>query len=72
MNTSGVEKSTELIKEGTFLWEASQAYKDNANITKYMNWLAQNTEHSFENYQDLWEWSVDELELFWQDNMGVL
>ena len=66
MNTSGVEKSNELIKEGTFLWEASQAYKDNANITKYMNWLAQNREHSFENYQDLWEWSVDELELFWQ------
>ena len=60
------ENSAEVIREGTFLWEASQSYKDDANITKYMKWLAENNHLSVENYQELWQWSVDELEDFWE------
>ncbi|WP_342514905.1 acetoacetate--CoA ligase [Sporosarcina sp. FSL K6-1522] len=66
MNLFEKENSTEVIKEGTFLWEANQSYKDNANITKYMKWLADNNKPSFANYQALWQWSVDELEDFWE------
>ena len=51
--------------EGTLLWEPSEGLKADANISRYMRWLEENKSLSFENYEDLWEWSVTELEEFW-------
>ena len=51
--------------EGTLLWEPSEELKENSNIVHYMRWLEGNKGFSFENYQDLWEWSVADLEGFW-------
>jgi len=51
--------------EGTLLWEPSEGLKENANITRYMRWLAEEKSREFESYQDLWEWSVTDLEGFW-------
>jgi acetoacetyl-CoA synthetase len=51
--------------EGTLLWEPSEGLKENANITRYMRWLAEEKDREFESYQDLWEWSVTDLEGFW-------
>ena len=51
--------------EGTLLWEPSEEFKENANISRYMEWLEKEKGHSFEDYGELWEWSVTELEEFW-------
>lgn len=51
--------------EGTLLWEPSEELKANANITRYMRWLEETKGLSFEGYEELWEWSVTEIEAFW-------
>ena len=51
--------------EGTLLWEPSAEFKENANISRYMKWLEEEKGHSFEDYAELWEWSVTDLEGFW-------
>jgi acetoacetyl-CoA synthetase len=51
--------------EGTLLWEPSEDFKENARISDYMNWLRDEQDLSFEDYKDLWEWSVNELDGFW-------
>ena len=52
-------------KEGALLWEPSEEHKENSNIARYMKWLEERKELSFEGYHDLWEWSVADLEGFW-------
>ena len=51
--------------EGTPLWEPSEKLKENARIFDYMKWLRDEKDLSFEDYNDLWEWSVTDLEGFW-------
>ena len=51
--------------EGTLLWEPSQEFIENANVTRYLRWLEENKQLSFDSYEDLWEWSVTDLEGFW-------
>ena len=51
--------------EGTLLWEPPEELKENANISHYMQWLKKNKGLSFEDYHELWEWSVENLEGFW-------
>ncbi|HXR64656.1 MAG TPA: acetyl-coenzyme A synthetase N-terminal domain-containing protein, partial [Ktedonobacteraceae bacterium] len=53
------------IKEGTLLWEPSTSMKEQANLTQYMRWLAQEKELHFSDSERLWAWSVDHLEDFW-------
>ena len=35
-------------------------------IRLYQNWLKQNRGISFERYEDLWQWSISDLDAFWQ------
>jgi acetoacetyl-CoA synthetase len=51
--------------EGTRLWEPSEEFKENARISDYMKWLKAEKGLAFEDYNDLWEWSVTDLEGFW-------
>ncbi|MGB3682069.1 MAG: acetoacetate--CoA ligase [Rubrobacteraceae bacterium] len=51
--------------EGTLLWEPSEEFKEGANISHYMRWLEENKNLSFDGYEELWEWSVTDLEEFW-------
>ena len=51
--------------EGTLLWEPSEEFKENANVSRYMEWLEKKKGLSFDDYGELWEWSVTELEEFW-------
>lgn len=53
------------IKEGTLLWEPSMAMKEQANLTHYMHWLAQEKGLHFNENEALWAWSVEHLEDFW-------
>ena len=54
------------ITEGTLLWEPSPAVKEQANLSHYIEWLGNERGLTFQSYHELWEWSVAELEHFWQ------
>jgi acetoacetyl-CoA synthetase len=54
-----------LISEGTLLWEPSVEQQRASGMFKYMQWLNKNRRLSFNDYQSLWQWSVDHLEDFW-------
>lgn len=53
------------LTEGTLLWEPSAELKAHANITHYARWLTEHYGLTFSTYDDLWRWSVAELEPFW-------
>ena len=36
-----------------------------ANVTAYMRWLRETKSLSFETYEELWRWSVTDLDAFW-------
>ncbi len=52
-------------REGTLLWEPSEGFKRDAVISRYMGWLREEKNLSFDDYPELWEWSVGNLEGFW-------
>jgi acetoacetyl-CoA synthetase len=54
------------IQEGELLWKPSENLKASANITIFQQWLKENKKLSFESYDQLWQWSVDEVEQFWE------
>src|ERR671922_1859562 len=49
------------MPEGQLLWEPSAEEKERARLTDYMRWLGR----GFETYDELWRWSVEDLEGFW-------
>ncbi|WP_217587249.1 acetoacetate--CoA ligase [Lentibacillus saliphilus] len=53
------------IEEGTILWTPTEERKRVSNIYAYMNWLKEEREKDFSSYQDLWKWSVHDIEGFW-------
>ena len=57
---------TQTVSEGTVLWEPTDDFKNRAAITCYLQWLAAEKGLCFEDYTGLWEWSVREIEDFWQ------
>ncbi|MFD1038210.1 acetoacetate--CoA ligase [Virgibacillus byunsanensis] len=54
------------IEEGTLLWEPSNSWKEQSNLHDYMKWLKEHKKLDFKDYHSLWEWSVNELEHFWE------
>ncbi|MEJ2112459.1 MAG: AMP-binding protein [Flavobacteriaceae bacterium] len=48
------------------LWEGSLQFKTNSHLYHYQEWLQQNYNLKFENYQCIWEWSLDHIDLFWE------
>jgi acetoacetyl-CoA synthetase len=51
--------------EGTLLWEPSEEFKENTVISRYMKWLKDERDLTFDGYDELWEWSVTDLDGFW-------
>jgi acetoacetyl-CoA synthetase len=47
------------------LWVASEEERRNANVTRYMQWLAQEKGLHFQEREELWRWSVTHVEDFW-------
>jgi acetoacetyl-CoA synthetase len=54
------------VAEGTLLWEPSPARRRRANITRYVRWLAANGYGNPRTYDELWRWSIEDLERFWE------
>ncbi|HZL55319.1 MAG TPA: acetoacetate--CoA ligase, partial [Solirubrobacteraceae bacterium] len=47
------------------LWEPSAAERERAAMTRFMGWAGERRGRPFADYDELWRWSVDELEEFW-------
>lgn len=54
------------IAEGTLLWRPSDAAKSRSQLARFMRWLEAERGLSFGAYADLWQWSVSDLEGFWE------
>lgn len=48
------------------LWQPSLELRQQSRLTAYMNWLASTKGLGFNNYQELWAWSVDDIQGFWR------
>ena len=48
------------------LWEPSDKFKQDSQLNSYCNWLEDKHNLSFDSYHDLWQWSVDNTEAFWE------
>ncbi|HAV09683.1 MAG TPA: hypothetical protein DCX13_12515, partial [Rhodobacteraceae bacterium] len=48
------------------LWEPTEDRAAASRMADYQKWLAQQKGLSFDDYPALWQWSVDNLEPFWQ------
>jgi len=51
--------------EGELLWEPSAELVERSRLTEFMRWLEAERGLAFDGYQELWQWSVDDLDGFW-------
>jgi acetoacetyl-CoA synthetase len=54
------------VSEGTLLWEPTEERKKSSGMYQYMQWLKERRGLEFQDYDALWQWSVDHLEDFWE------
>jgi acetoacetyl-CoA synthetase len=54
------------LAEGELLWEPNAEFKQRAHLKRYMEWLAQEWNLRFDDYESPWRWSVDDLDAFWR------
>ncbi len=47
------------------VWRPSQQQRESAVITAFCRWLGNRRQRRFNTYEELWEWSVTDLEGFW-------
>jgi acetoacetyl-CoA synthetase len=50
---------------GDILWTPPPEMRHTTEIGRYMNWLRDERGHDFGSYEQLWRWSVSDLEGFW-------
>ncbi len=60
------ETNAATVREGELLWNPSPAQSAQANLTRFTEWLERERGRRFTSYEELWRWSVSELESFWQ------
>ena len=53
-------------RRGRVLWRPSEEDRRRSRIGRYMRWLAEERGLAFDGYDDLWRWSVTDLDAFWR------
>jgi len=53
-------------REGDVLWSPSSEQIRASRLSEYQNWLSANKGLDFGTYAALWQWSVEEIDVFWQ------
>lgn len=48
------------------VWIGSRQVQATSNVARFMNWLRETGRVQIGDYDDLWSWSVDRIEEFWQ------
>lgn len=54
-----------MVDQPALLWQPDRQRVASSRLTHFTGWLASQRQQSFDSYQDLWQWSVDDLEGFW-------
>ena len=54
------------MQESELLWAPSASQIDRANVTQLIKWLGQERGLHFADYRALWQWSVEDIDGFWQ------
>ncbi|MFB3738346.1 MAG: AMP-binding protein, partial [Candidatus Velamenicoccus archaeovorus] len=54
-----------MVVQGDVLWRPSEERIARSNLARYLAWLREERSRSFDGYDELWAWSVDDLEGFW-------
>ena len=54
-----------MVQEGDLLWRPSDEWRSRARVTQFLEWAQVNRGHAFAGYDELWQWSVHDLEGFW-------
>lgn len=57
--------TTNAVREGQLLWEPPEDVEQSCAIARFQRWLQPRVGQSFAGYNDLWRWSVDNVEEFW-------
>jgi acetoacetyl-CoA synthetase len=63
------------VRDGDLLWTPSPEDIARANLTEFTDWLARERGLRFPDFTALWEWSVQDLDGFWQavwDRFGIM
>jgi acetoacetyl-CoA synthetase len=53
------------VARGELLWSPSEEWVAATALTRYTRWLEETRGLTFDSYEALWRWSVDDLEAFW-------
>ncbi len=54
-----------MTREGDLLWEPGERLLRESTLSRYMRWLGEERGVRVRDYDELWRWSVRELEAFW-------
>jgi acetoacetyl-CoA synthetase len=54
-----------MTREGELLWSPTDERRKRARITEFMGWLQSHRDLAVTSYDELWQWSVDDLDGFW-------
>ena len=54
------------VSENTLLWQPDKKSIDDTNITKFIKFINKEFTTSLSNYSDLYNWSVTDIEKFWE------
>ena len=60
--------------EGDLLWSPGEARRKKSHLTPFTRWLERERGLKFASYDELWRWSVQDIEAFWRaiwDYFGV-
>ena len=50
----------------SLLWQPTSDFVENTRLSAYMEWLNKKRNLDFENYDQLWEWSINDTKVFWE------
>jgi acetoacetyl-CoA synthetase len=54
------------VADGAVIYQPGREAIERSRVGKYMAWLADERDLHFEDYQSLWQWSVDDIDAFWR------
>jgi acetoacetyl-CoA synthetase len=55
------------MEQARLLWSPDESVKSQSNVHAFRQWVETKTGLTFDGYQDLWKWSVDQPETFWEN-----
>ena len=58
-------KDRPTVADGRVLWSPSERFAAESHLSAFITWLRDERGLVFEDYDALWRWSVDDLEVFW-------